>query len=243
MDVASLLEIQITEMNERLLAIEKIDLDERLGYIEKQLKFFSMSCSSINKTFEKGITVKIHEEAFNVINPLKDLIEMVRTECKALRVLRKELQSESVMQTLKFMAKTLHELTQEVSSIKENGIKKKIQIDLSCDGYEMVKKKPPNLNYIDDEVETNTSFEDAPIIELLKTLTRRESEVLINTYGLFNQSKKTMAAYGRSISLSSERIRQIQCKAIRKCRHASRKSLVQNITHLELKHDILGENQ
>ena len=58
------------------------------------------------------------------------------------------------------------------------------------------------------------------IIELFDILTEQENEVLCHLYGLKDGSpKKTLEEAGEKMSLSKERIRQIQCKALRKLRH------------------------
>jgi len=43
------------------------------------------------------------------------------------------------------------------------------------------------------------------------------------------------------MGVSLERIRQIEAKALRKCRNPSKKTLTEKITHKELRKAILGE--
>ena len=58
--------------------------------------------------------------------------------------------------------------------------------------------------------------------EVLHTLTDRESRVLQLRFGLEDGRGRTLAEVGREFGLTRERIRQIEAKALRKMRHASR---------------------
>jgi len=233
-------ELDIHTLIKRLEKVERTDLDERLGYIEKQLKFFSYACNSIDKSFKNGIKVSVDEQALNIVNPIKEVINTLKSEVLSIRELRKEIQNElkneSVTGTLKFMAKALHELTQHIHSIKEEGLKKDIHLAFTLDGYEMVKRTAPRTNF-----EAFKVNEEEAVRKLLDTLSDREKMVMIHRYGLFGEEKKTLRATGKVFDVTGERIREIQQKALRKCRHSSRKALVEDITHLELIKDIGSE--
>lgn len=60
------------------------------------------------------------------------------------------------------------------------------------------------------------------IKEVLDTLDERERKILIYRYGLFNTQPLTLDEVGKKMNLSRERIRQIEMKALRKCRFPSR---------------------
>jgi RNA polymerase primary sigma factor len=57
---------------------------------------------------------------------------------------------------------------------------------------------------------------------VLKTLTRREEEVLVRRFGLVDGTEHTLEEVGRLHNVTRERIRQIESKALRKLRHPSR---------------------
>jgi RNA polymerase primary sigma factor len=57
---------------------------------------------------------------------------------------------------------------------------------------------------------------------LLKTLTTREEQVLRLRFGVGEENEHTLEEVGRSFSVTRERIRQIESKALRKLRHPSR---------------------
>ena len=57
---------------------------------------------------------------------------------------------------------------------------------------------------------------------ILKTLTPREEKVIKMRFGVGNDSEHTLEEVGQSFSVTRERIRQIEAKALRKLRHPSR---------------------
>jgi len=60
----------------------------------------------------------------------------------------------------------------------------------------------------------------------LGTLTPREAGILKMRFGLGDGTEHTLEEVGRSYSLTRERIRQIESKALRKLRHPSRSRLL-----------------
>ncbi len=58
--------------------------------------------------------------------------------------------------------------------------------------------------------------------DVLETLSPREKKVLIMRFGLENGKAKTLEEVGREFSVTRERIRQIEAKAIRKLKHPTR---------------------
>lgn len=75
-----------------------------------------------------------------------------------------------------------------------------------------------------DQVEENISYET--LYEVLNTLTERERTVLILRYGLKGNKPHTLKQIGKKFNVNSERIRQIEAKALRKMRHPSRSKLL-----------------
>ena len=58
--------------------------------------------------------------------------------------------------------------------------------------------------------------------DVLRTLTPREEQVIKLRFGVEHGSEHTLAEVGEKFALTRERIRQIEDKALRKLRHASR---------------------
>jgi RNA polymerase primary sigma factor len=59
---------------------------------------------------------------------------------------------------------------------------------------------------------------------MLKTLTPREEKIIRMRFGMEDGSEHTLEEVGRTFSVTRERIRQIEAKALRKLRHPSRSS-------------------
>ena len=60
------------------------------------------------------------------------------------------------------------------------------------------------------------------LLAVIDTLTPREQEVIRQRYGLMDGRQKTLEEVGKEFSVTRERIRQIEAKALRKLRHPSR---------------------
>jgi len=61
---------------------------------------------------------------------------------------------------------------------------------------------------------------------VLKTLTPREEQVIKMRFGLGDGSEHTLEEVGQRFSVTRERIRQIEAKALRKLRHPSRSRML-----------------
>ena len=60
------------------------------------------------------------------------------------------------------------------------------------------------------------------LLAVIETLTPREQQVLMERYGLIDGKSKTLEEVGREFSVTRERIRQIEAKALRKLKHPNR---------------------
>ncbi len=135
---------------------------------------------------------------------------------------------------IKFIGKRLNQIEENIRSIKDEKTSKKIDLYFSVDGHKMIKEPDETLPKKDPE---------QCLKLLLKTLLLRESTVLKHRFGLSGEKSKTLEDTGKLIGISRERVRQIEAQAIRKCRHVSRKYMVDEIDHLKLKKAITGENE
>jgi len=213
------------------------ELEKKLHGIEHQLKFMVDAYKILHNIIIQGIHIKLEENLLTpTIDTLNNRIYEFRSLCDQLNKIVKE---DSILGTLSFMAKKINSMEEAIDSIKEKGIKKKIHLDFTVDGYEMVPKKPE----MNDPWEEKFSDPEAPAKELLRTLSPQESAVVTIRYGLFGCKEKTLEKTGVGLGISRERVRQIQRKALRKMKHPSRKNLVNRLTHKSLKDDILGNDK
>lgn len=92
--------------------------------------------------------------------------------------------------------------------------------------------------YIKDFIENENEFSPADTVasndlkervrEILKSLTPREEKVLKMRFGIDVASEHTLEEVGKDFSVTRERIRQIEVKALRKLRHPSRSKKLQS---------------
>ena len=66
------------------------------------------------------------------------------------------------------------------------------------------------------------------LIYILNTLTERERNILILRYGLLDGKWRTLEEVGKIYNVTRERIRQIEAKALRKCRNPSRANKIKD---------------
>jgi RNA polymerase sigma factor RpoD, C-terminal domain/RNA polymerase sigma factor, sigma-70 family len=86
------------------------------------------------------------------------------------------------------------------------------------------------------ETIANTDLKER-VREVLKTLTPREEKVLKMRFGIDVASEHTLEEVGKDFSVTRERIRQIEVKALRKLRHPSRSKKLLSFFEKELSKD------
>ncbi len=156
-----------------------------------------------------------------------------------MRQFQQDLQNLDVVKTyseIKFIGNRLHQIEKDISELKNDGVKRRVELEFVVDGYELV-KKPKGY-------EKESMVEEDPnsyLTTLLETLNHRECQCLIHRYGLFNEKPKTFKDMEDVFKISRGRISQICAKALRKCRHPERRKFIDKITNTKLKKDILGE--
>lgn len=82
-------------------------------------------------------------------------------------------------------------------------------------------------NYLSPEMKTQDVLLKKDIEKLLKDLTPKERKIIINRFGINGEDPKTLEQLGKNMGFSKERIRQIECIALRKLRSKD------NINHLK----------
>ncbi len=82
-------------------------------------------------------------------------------------------------------------------------------------------------NYISPESKTQNTMLKLHINKILKELTPKERKIIINRFGIDGTNPKTLEELGNEMGFSKERIRQIECIALKKLRASD------NIKHLK----------
>jgi len=167
----------------------------------------------------------------HVVRQITEKLESIKEEIKNLDLVQ-------ILGEIKYIGNRLNNIENMISEMKEEGISKKIHLDLTCDGYEMRRKVNPYDKALEEEksVDPDKSVED-----LLNTLLPRESLIIVHRLGLLGQKKKTLKGIGEIVGVDKERVRQIYLRGMKKLRHPTRKHLVSNITHVSLRKAITGD--
>lgn len=212
------------------------DISKRLDSIEQKLKFFADAYTHLHNIFVKGVHVSFEK---SILEPsLSKLTNQVYSIGNLIQQLHELTKTGTFLGTLEFMGKRLNEMQLALSEIKEKGINKNIHLDLTMEGYEMVKKTKAMKDIVPEppeDPEEATNF-------LLKTLTTREAEVITLRFGLFGHTKKTLDAIAKIMNFTRSRAAQLERRALIKLRHPSRKKFVDDLIHKGFKKAIKGEN-
>ena len=79
-----------------------------------------------------------------------------------------------------------------------------------------------DTSYSSPENNAQKSLQQKDIMQLLKTLDKREEEIIKKRFGIDNNEPKTLEQIGNSLGFSKERIRQLENLAIQKLRKVER---------------------
>jgi RNA polymerase sigma factor (sigma-70 family) len=166
------------------------------------------------------------------------LLKVAETIIKKINLQLEEEVSKYIKDLMNFILKREQYIIGVLQEIKKDTTKK-IHLDLTMDGYEMVKRTPATDEL---EIETIAKFNAEKAVEdLLNTLTKREKVIMCMRFGVLGEKESTFHKISRAIGISNERCSQIVMKCLRKLRHVSRENLVKQITHKSLKEAITGQ--
>lgn len=167
----------------------------------------------------QAITRSIADQARTIRIP----VHMVETINKLIRISRQLLQEYGREPTSEEIAKEMGITVEKVREIK------KISQDPVSLETPIGEEEDSHLgDFIPDEdipspVDTAAySMLQKQLREVLETLSEREKKVLILRFGLGDGRPRTLEEVGKEFSVTRERIRQIESKALRKLRHPSR---------------------
>lgn len=167
----------------------------------------------------QAITRAIADQARTIRIPVH-MIETINKLVRTSRQLVQELGREPTPEEIAYKMEMPLEKVHKVLKIAKEPISLETPIGEEEDSHlgDFVEDK---LVMSPSEAAMNFSLSDMTM-DVLKTLTPREEKVLRMRFGIGERSDHTLEEVGRDFSVTRERIRQIEAKALRKLRHPSR---------------------
>ncbi|MBD3231728.1 RNA polymerase sigma factor RpoD [Candidatus Dependentiae bacterium] len=161
-------------------------------------------------------------------------VHMVETLSKINKITRTYIQETGVEPTYAQLAKELNLEEKKIKNIIKIS-KEPVSLETPVGDSDDVSLK----DFIEDEDEytpvdavVNDDLKEK-VREVLKSLTPREEKVLKMRFGIDVSSEHTLEEVGKDFSVTRERIRQIEVKALRKLRHPSRSKKLQSFLEKE----------
>lgn len=165
----------------------------------------------------------------HTLRGINDISIKIQEDFKGLLEKSKELDIVQTLNEIKYIGSRLKQIEKDIAEMKTEGIPRKIEVELTVDGYKMV-KKPKNYDRTEPVEEP-----DEYLTQLLNTIPVRQAKILVERLGLFGGKPKTFKAVGEIVKISAGRTSLSFKKAIQKLRHPSRKDLVTLLKTKKLK--------
>jgi len=167
----------------------------------------------------QAITRAIADQARTIRIPVH-MIETINRLVRTTRQLVQELGREPTPEEIAYKMEMPIEKVRKVLKIAKEPISLETPIGEEEDSYlgDFIEDK---LVMSPNDAAMNFNLSDQTK-QVLETLTPREEKVLRMRFGISEKSDHTLEEVGRDFSVTRERIRQIEAKALRKLRHPSR---------------------
>ena len=110
----------------------------------------------------------------------------------------------------------------KINEVKSALKKEPVSLDTYVTDDLCIQDYVEDTSYSSPENNAQKSLQQKDIMQLLKTLDKREEEIIKKRFGIDNNEPKTLEQIGNSLGFSKERIRQLENLAIQKLRKVER---------------------
>lgn len=119
----------------------------------------------------------------------------------------------------------------KVKSIKRAMIKEPVSLDTPVAQDLCLEDYISDDEYKLPEINTEKKFLNNDILNILDILNQKERFIILNRFGLGGRKTKTLEELGKILGFSKERIRQIECEALKKLRRSQEAKSLKDYLH------------
>jgi RNA polymerase primary sigma factor len=182
---------------------------EKFDY-RKNFKFSTYATWWIKQTIIRAISN--HARTIRIPVHMLEKIRRYKKACNDISNLsQNEIDEDSITKITGLDSKKIEEIK---SAIK----KEPISLDTLVTEDLCIQDYIVDTTYISPETCTQNKLQEKDITKLIKTLNKREQEIIKRRFGIDNEEPKTLEQIGNALGFSKERIRQIENIAIQKLR-------------------------
>mgnify|MGYP004583421115 CR=1 FL=1 len=186
---------------------------EKFDY-RKNFKFSTYATWWIKQTIIRAISN--HSRTIRIPVHMLEKIKRYKKACSNLAL------DETLESTDSTIAKLAGLDVKKLEDVK-NAIKKEpISLDKLVTEDLCIQDYVEDTSYSSPENNAQKALQQKDIVRLLKTLDKREEEIIKKRFGIDNDEPKTLEQIGNSLGFSKERIRQLENLAIQKLRKVER---------------------
>ncbi len=167
----------------------------------------------------QSITRAISDQARLMRLPVH-MVETILKQNKAVRDLLQELGRDPTVEEIAERLGTTVSKVVEVQRISQDPIS--LESKMGHEEDSKIGDLIPDENALSPQEFAQQNMLKRQLMSVLETLTPREQKVIRLRYGLDDSHPRTLEEVGREFSVTRERIRQIEAKALRKLRHPSK---------------------
>ena len=119
----------------------------------------------------------------------------------------------------------------KVKTIKRAMIKEPVSLDTPVAQDLCLEDYISDDEYKLPEINTEKKFLNNDILNILDILNQKERFIILNRFGLGGRKTKTLEELGKILGFSKERIRQIECEALKKLRRSQEAKSLKDYLH------------